>query len=481
MATTPESFLSKLESSRLFTPEQFNSIREWIDSGECADRRSLLNRLMEKGWITEWQAGEIGSGRYKFYLGQYRLMESLGAGGRGMVYKAEHTSMGRRMVALKVMAQELMDKPEAVARFRREVESSAALNHPNIIQAFDAAQDGDTHFLVMEYVKGRDLFQWVRKFGKLPVAWSAECIRQSALGLQHAHEKGMVHRDIKPGNILVAAETLDDFPNAKVLDLGCAFFMPDNSDGPRLTQAYQTFGTPDYIAPEQAESAMNADIRSDIFSLGCTLYRILTNEVPYKGATQLQKLLARASHDAPRVREARPEVPAGLEAVIAKMMARRADERYQTPKEVAEALTPFSLSATESTTEAEKPAPVLSIPPAPAPSPSAEFAETVEATGISPLIAPALSAAISPASASSPTVSPSQLRGAVLGGLFVGGLLGAVVGLALGFGIFYSLRAQLPGELWQTLAASCTVAGLSLGSAYKATLNGLTALKSPRH
>jgi len=266
---------------------------------------------------------------------RYLILGLLGAGGMGAVYKAQHKVLDR-VVALKVIAGKLTDNPAAVERFRREARAAAQLEHPNIVRAYDAEQAGTTLFLVMEYVEGVSLAKQVEEGGPLPVHEACICIRQAALGLQHAFEKGMVHRDIKPHNLMRTPEGW-----IKVLDFGLARFISESKAADGLTQEGTVMGTPDYLAPEQAHDSHVADIRADIYSLGCTLYFLLTGKPPFAGGSVVQKLSAHL-HCIPRpLDEVRPEVPRALAHVVARMLDKRPEERYQTPAEVAQALVPF--------------------------------------------------------------------------------------------------------------------------------------------
>jgi serine/threonine protein kinase len=247
-----------------------------------------------------------------------------------------------RTVALKVMSQALLNDAGAVARFQREVQAAASLQHPNVVTAYDADCVGKTHFLVMEYVEGHDLKERLHQQGRLSVGWVCECIRQAALGLQHAHEHGMVHRDIKPANLLVTTERPGGPPLVKILDMGLARFVSDVVVDGGLTKSGQVMGTPDYIAPEQAEDTKHADIRADIFSLGCSLFHLLTGQTPYKGDTLMSKLMARMQDTVPPASSLRSDVPQALDAVIAKMLQKKPADRQQTPAEVATALAPFT-------------------------------------------------------------------------------------------------------------------------------------------
>lgn len=369
-AISVDDFLELLQRSGVLAAEQWALLRSDILPAKSKNRsrrssstlgvataapqtaEDLAQRLIERGWLTRWQADMLMLGRPTLFLGKYRLLECIGAGGMGAVFKAQQGKLGRT-VALKVMAHDIVQNPKAIARFRNEIQAVAALDHPHIVAAYDADCVKKIHFLVMEFVDGHDLGWYVNEQGTLPIGWACECIRQAALGLQHAHDCGMVHRDIKPTNLLVARDTDGDRPVVKLLDLGLARFTSDSGsedtgpDAPRqvaagLTQAGQVLGSPDYMAPEQAADTRCADARSDIFSLGCTLFRLLTGEVPFPGDSVAEKIEARQKGSPRRLSKLRPETPPQLRAIVAKMMARDPDERYQTAVEVADALGPFT-------------------------------------------------------------------------------------------------------------------------------------------
>jgi serine/threonine-protein kinase len=269
----------------------------------------------------------------------YEILEQLGEGGMGQVYKARHLRLDR-IVALKVIHPDHLAQPDAVRRFHREARAAARLAHPNLVTIFDVDDVGGTHFLAMEYVEGTDLGRWVKSWGPLAAARACDYVRQAALGLQHIHERGLVHRDIKPSNLFMTAnETL-----VKVLDLGLARLdQPGPSDqiSNQLTQPGVVMGTPAFLAPEQARDSRRVDIRSDIYSLGCTLYYLLTGRVPFPG-TGLAEIIVQHQLDEPEpVEKLRPDVPPGVPAVVRKMMAKRPQDRYQTPAEVAAVLASF--------------------------------------------------------------------------------------------------------------------------------------------
>jgi serine/threonine protein kinase len=294
---------------------------------------------------------------------RYEILQYLGGGGMGAVYKALHRVMDR-VVALKVINPAYISRADAVARFEQEVRAAARLSHPNIVTAYDAEQAGDAHFLVMEYVDGvnlahvlsqakRDRQAGLRSSepgapaGKpgeeetihvgLPVAQACDYVRQAALGLQHAFERGMVHRDIKPLNLM-----RDCSGCVKILDFGLARFASESERPTNLTAEGTVLGTPDYMAPEQAQNSRSADIRADIYSLGCTLYHVLTGSAPYPEGSTFAKMMSHVEAAPKPVKEFRDDLPAELARIVARMMAKDPASRYQTPKEVADALEPFA-------------------------------------------------------------------------------------------------------------------------------------------
>lgn len=293
---------------------------------------------------------------------RYRILSELGRGGMGTVYKAEDTWMAR-IVALKVVSAHLTARATALARFRKEVHAAAQLTHQNIVRAYDTGEVGGSQFLVMEYVEGMSLDKLMAKRGRLSVPFACVLIRQAALGLQHAADKGMVHRDIKPHNLLVISKGQSK-GQVKIADFGLARFAAGDGSGADASAAKVPFGaakmlppavpmgvtspnsvmgTPDYLSPEQFRNASGVDPRSDIYSLGCTLYYLLTGRPPFAGTTSLlDKLAAHAGDEPPAVRLERLEVTEELAGVIAKMMAKKPEDRFQTAAEVAAALLPYT-------------------------------------------------------------------------------------------------------------------------------------------
>jgi serine/threonine protein kinase/WD40 repeat protein len=293
--------------------------------------------LVREGLLTNFQAEQLLQGRYKgFNLGGYRIIERLGAGGTGTVYLAEHEVMKRR-VALKVVPPAVAADPGVLERFRREAQAAAVLDHPNIVRAYDFRQEGQLHVLVMEYVNGPSLEQVLQSGGPMSVPVACEYVRQAAVGLDHAHAQGLVHRDIKPGNLLV-----DPTGVVKILDMGLARFSPEGQES--VTKKFDentVMGTADYLAPEQAINLHDVDARADVYSLGATLYALLVGTAPFAEGTVAQKLLWHQMRDPTPVSERRPDVPEEVSRVVAKMMAKDPAQRFQSCAGVIEALAPF--------------------------------------------------------------------------------------------------------------------------------------------
>jgi serine/threonine protein kinase/formylglycine-generating enzyme required for sulfatase activity len=272
-------------------------------------------------------------------LGEYELLGCLGKGGMGAVYKARHRKL-KRIVALKVLPAHQRDDEQAIARFEREMEVIGQLSHPHVVQAHDAGEIGGMRFLVMECVDGLNLSELVARLGPLPIPDACELARQAALGLQYAHEHGLVHRDIKPSNLMLASAG-----QLKILDLGLALFKVMPSCRDEMTGTGQALGTVDYIAPEQASDSHHVDIRADIYSLGCTLYNLLSGHAPYHGPkyhSPIQKLLGHGHDPVPPIQRLRAEVPGDLVAVIERMLAKDPAQRFLTPADVAESIAPFT-------------------------------------------------------------------------------------------------------------------------------------------
>jgi eukaryotic-like serine/threonine-protein kinase len=279
----------------------------------------------------------------------FEILEELGRGGMGIVYRAKQRSDGQIM-AIKVIRKDRLQHEEAVRRFRREAQAAARLCHPNIVTVFDFDRAGETHYLAMEYVNGITLERYLEGQGPLSIAQACDFIRQAALGLQHAHEQALVHRDIKPSNLMVtpAPQSGDGAAvpyQVKLLDMGVARVLQLGGQAPpgeslsTLTQGGSVIGTADYVAPEQLEDPHGADIRADLYSLGCTFYYLLTGRVPFPGGSLISKLDKQRWHAPTSIETMRGDTPPAVARVVEKLMAKKAAERFQTPGELAEALT----------------------------------------------------------------------------------------------------------------------------------------------
>lgn len=302
---------------------------------------ALFARLAGDGTLTPFQARQLAAGRWRgLVLRNYRLLARLGAGGMGQVFLGEHVALGRR-VAVKVLAADLTHHPTARARLVREARAAAALDHPNIVRVFDVDADAAPPFLVMEYVDGISLQAAVAVAGTFGAAAAALVARQVAAGLQHAWENGLVHRDVKPANLL-----LDRAGGVRILDLGVV--RADFDGG--LTSCgdgglRQILGTVDYLAPEQAEDSSAVDCRADVYGLGATLYFLLAGQPPFADVPPAARLHRKQVTEPEPIHRLRPDVPAALSAVIAAMTARRPQDRPPTPAAVADALAPFAVPA----------------------------------------------------------------------------------------------------------------------------------------
>ena len=333
-----QEFFELLERSQLLDAEVIAKLRPQMQPHGQTEAKRLATTLLKNQLITEYQAKQMLAGKYKgFYLARYKILELLGAGGMGRVYLSEQLSM-ERLVAIKLISLPKSKKrqEQALARFKREAKAVATLRHSNIIQAFDFAEEHGMPYIVMEYIEGMDTAKIVQKFGPIPWQQVAEYGRQAAEGLEHAHMAGLVHRDIKPGNLLV-----DSKGQVKILDLGLVSAFDEKSDD-SLTVDQDQLGTVDYIAPEQALDSKNVDARADIYSLGATLYAIMTGRILYPDKTTTQKLLLHQTTAPEPIANFVKNVPPELAEIIGKMLAKKPEERYQSAQEVAAALKSFA-------------------------------------------------------------------------------------------------------------------------------------------
>ncbi len=330
---TVEEFLEVVRKSGLLDPSALQTYLKPSHTTPTAPAmpRELADALVRAGLLTRFQAEQLLLGKWRNFIlsSKYKVLDCLGAGGMGSVFLCEHLVM-RRRVALKVLPARRARNPDALERFRREARAIACLSHPNIVAAYDTDQDNALHFLVMEYIDGSSLDQVVRACGPLDPVRAAHYIRQAALGLQHAHEAGLVHRDVKPSNLL-----LDRTGTVKVLDLGLARFFRDERDDLTRNHGHGPLGTTDYMAPEQALNSHGVDARADVCSLGATFFFLLTGRSPFQDR-------AGAGDWRPQsIRAVRPDVPERLAAVVERMLAESPAERYQSAAEVAAALLPW--------------------------------------------------------------------------------------------------------------------------------------------
>jgi serine/threonine protein kinase len=349
---TVSDFLELVRKSGVLDEKRLDTFVQGLQADNTlpTDPTRLADLLLREGLLTAFQAEQLLQGKWRrFLIGKYRVLERIGSGGMGSVYLCEHKFM-RRRVAVKVLPTAKAQDPPSLERFYREARAVAALDHPNIVHAYDIDQDENLHFLVMEYVDGANLQELVRRSGPMDPVRAAHYIAQAALGLGHAFERGLIHRDIKPGNLLV-----DRCGTVKVLDMGLARFFNDKEDV--LTKKYDenVLGTADYVAPEQAVDSHDVDVRADIYSLGATFYFLLTGRTPFGEGTVAQKLIWHQSRQPRRLAEVRPNLPPGLAEVVQKMMAKDPAQRYRTPQEIAEALAPWTGTPIPPPAEAEMP------------------------------------------------------------------------------------------------------------------------------
>ena len=340
---TRETFLANLRQSGLVSDEQLAAVADRLP--ETHRGRVLARALVRLGLLTKFQAERLLIGRTQgFFLGQYRILDQIGQGGMGRVFKAEHRVF-KRIVALKILAPDLLKDERALQLFNREVLAAASLVHPNIVTAFDADHVSDRFFLIMEYVDGPNLDELVGELGPLPIGRACDFVRQAAEGLQCAHAIGMVHRDIKPANLLLKCDGAEAL--VKISDFGLARLHEQARNtslaATILVKENTVVGTPDYLSPEQSRNIHKADIRSDLYSLGCTLYYLLTGRVPFPGGSSFEKLIRHATETPKPVEKYRPDVPREVAEVVRRLMAKDPKDRYQTPAEVAAALAPFAV------------------------------------------------------------------------------------------------------------------------------------------
>lgn len=365
MSTSSRSqFEQSALTSGLLTAEQLDEARKtvrWSDGDEpdaaaAPSDQQLADRLVDMGRLNAWQAKQLLDGRTKFTLGPYCIVDSLGQGGMGQVFKAEHSVLGRA-VAIKVLPRD-KSTPEAVVNFTNEVRALARLDHDKLVRAIDAGHDGNVYYLVIEYVPGTDLRKLVRRDGPLSMEKAALVISQVAEGLQHAHAQSIVHRDVKPANVLVTPEW-----EAKLSDLGLA--GPLGGDAEKDPRFGKIVGTADYISPDHVASPWEPVPAWDIYSLGCTLYYAVTGKVPFPGGSTADKARAHSELRPLDPRRLNPSLSAEFVDVMADMMAKEPAQRISSAAEVLARLQPWLPQSAPSPPPLPSSAPRPPVPPAP--------------------------------------------------------------------------------------------------------------------
>ena len=340
MNRTPiESFLDLTRKSGLVEVGRLNQYLERLEQVEKIpeDSKDMAALMVRDAVLSRFQADQLLAGKWRgFYVGKYRVIERIGIGGMGQVYLAEHRTMKRRY-AIKVLPRAKSADPASLERFEREARAGGSIDHPNIVRAYDKDQDGDLHYLVMDFVDGCSLSEIVTATGPLDPQRAGNYLYQAALGLQHAHDSGLIHRDIKPANILIDRQGV-----VKILDMGLARFFNDHDD--MITKKYDetVLGTADYLSPEQAIDSHTVDIRSDIYSMGCTFYYTLTGQPPFGDGSVAQKLIWHQTRAPKLLSEVRPDIPNDLNAIIARCMMKKADDRFASPSALIEVLVQYA-------------------------------------------------------------------------------------------------------------------------------------------
>jgi serine/threonine protein kinase len=334
---TVKTFLELVQKSKLVDTdglrEALLKCKEKHDNALPTDTQTVADYLVDAGLLTKWHCSKFFDRKYKgFFLGKYKLLDHIGTGGMSSVYLAEHTLM-KRQRAIKVLPKSRVDDSSYLDRFHREAQATAALEHPNIVRAYDVDNEGNTHYLVMEFVPGSDLQTIVNNEGALAYEQAANYIAQAAEGLGYAHDQGLIHRDVKPANLLMDPDGV-----VKILDLGLALFSEEEGASLTLQHNENVLGTADYLAPEQAINSHEVDHRADIYGLGCTMYFTLTGHPPFDAGSLAQRIAKHQSQMPPAIRDERPDCPRELVDICWKMLQKEADARYQTCREVADVL-----------------------------------------------------------------------------------------------------------------------------------------------
>ena len=355
-AATARDYCTLLVKSRLLSADEVESLYgKWHEERPGGDERvdSFRRFLINRRALTEYQAALVQRGRADgFFLGEYKILDQIGKGQMGGVYKAAHTS--GQAVALKILPASKARNQHILGRFQREARLLTQLDHPNVVRAYQVGESGGVNYIVMEFLEGETLNEVLERRARLPLGESARLMQQALDGLQHLYERRMVHRDVKPSNMMLTSEPAKGKlettweATVKILDIGLGreLFDEDASEAQidtQLTQEGSVLGTPDYLAPEQAKNARAADVRADIYSIGCVLYHCLTGRPPFNETNIMAQMLKHATErPAPIAAVTGTDIPAGFQAVLDRFLAKRADDRYQTPAEAAAALAPFA-------------------------------------------------------------------------------------------------------------------------------------------
>jgi serine/threonine-protein kinase len=338
MATlSTEGFLDYVERSELVEAATLQAALDDLkatNGGELpTDADVIASKLIEKKLLTLWQVERLMEKKYRaFFLGKYRILQLIGSGGMSTVYLAEHKLMHRQR-AIKVLPRKRVKDSSYLARFHLEAQATSQLDHPNIVRCYDVDNEGDTHYIVMEFIEGKDLNTIVKQEGALPLELACNYIAQAAEGLAHAHEKGLIHRDVKPANLLVDKKGI-----VKILDLGLALFSDNEQASLTVEHNENVLGTADYLAPEQAVNSHRIDHKADIYGLGCSLYFLLTGRPPFPDGTLAQRIAKHQSQMPEDIRKLRPDCPRDLADICFKMMQKRPEKRFANMREIAVAL-----------------------------------------------------------------------------------------------------------------------------------------------
>ncbi len=338
---TSERFLDCVAKSGLVDSAALDQlvakVREKLDGRLPADPKKLAQVFIKRKLLTDWHVEKLLDGKYKgFFLGKYKLLGHIGTGGMSSVYLAEHSRMGDKR-AIKVLPKNRVRDATYLARFQLEAKAIASLNHPNIVSAYDIDNEDDVHYIVMQYVDGIDMQQLVKRDGPVDPSTAATLVAQAARGLAHAHSKGVIHRDVKPANLLI-----DHDGTVRLLDMGLALVAADDDESLTVANNENVLGTADYLAPEQALNSHAVDHRADIYGLGCTLYFLLTGKPPFSDGTLAQRIAKHQTEMPKPIREQQPDCPGELEGICVKMIQKDPRYRYQSAADVADVLEKFA-------------------------------------------------------------------------------------------------------------------------------------------